>query len=70
MLRHFTLEYWKDGGWYVGKLKEVPGVFSQGKSIRELEENIRDAYYLMVVEGERPLQLVTKTKEIGIEIKA
>jgi predicted RNase H-like HicB family nuclease len=70
MLRHFTLEYWKDSGWYVGKLKEVPGVFSQGKSIRELEENIRDAYYLMVVEGERPLQLVTKTKEIGIEIKA
>jgi predicted RNase H-like HicB family nuclease len=70
MLRHFTLEYWKDSGWYVGKLKEVPGVFSQGKSIRELEENIRDAYYLMVVEGERPLQIVTKTKEIGIEIKA
>ena len=70
MLKHFTLEYWKDSGWYVGKLKEVPGVFSQGKSLHELEQNIRDAYYLMVVEGERPLQIVTKTKEIGIEIKA
>ena len=70
MLRHFTLEYWKDSGWYVGKLKEVPGVFSQGKSLHELEENIRDAYYLMVEEAERPLQIVTKTKEIGIEIKA
>ena len=70
MLRHFTLEYWKDSGWYVGKLKEVPGVFSQGKSLHELEQNIRDAYYLMVEEGERPLQIVTKTKEIGIEIKA
>jgi predicted RNase H-like HicB family nuclease len=70
MLKHFTLEYWKDSGWYVGKLKEVPGVFSQGKSLRELEENIRDAYYLMVEEAERPLQIVTKTKEIGIEIKA
>jgi len=70
MLKHFTLEYWKDGGWYVGKLKEVPGVFSQGKSLHELEENIRDAYYLMVEEAERPIQIVTKTKEIGIEIKA
>jgi predicted RNase H-like HicB family nuclease len=70
MLKHFTLEYWKDSGWYVGKLKEVPGVFSQGKSLHELEENIRDAYYLMVEEEERPLQIVTKTKEIGIEIKA
>jgi len=48
MLRHFTLQYWVDEGWYVGRLKEVPGVFSQGESVGELEENIRDAYHLMV----------------------
>jgi len=24
------MEYWKDGKWYVGRLLEVPGVFSQG----------------------------------------
>lgn len=47
MLRQFTLEYWLDDGWYVGKLKEVPGVFSQGESLEELESNIRDAYRLM-----------------------
>ena len=46
MLKHFTLEYWVDEGWYVGRLKEVPGVFSQGESLQELEENIRDAYHL------------------------
>ena len=28
MLRRYTLEYWIDDGWYVGKLKEIPGVFS------------------------------------------
>ena len=50
MLRHFTLEYWMDDGWYVGRLKEVPGIFSQGKSLEELEENVRDAYHLMVDE--------------------
>lgn len=50
MVRRFTLEYWKDEGWYVGRLKEVPGVFSQGKSVRELKENIRDAYGLMAWE--------------------
>lgn len=48
MLNHFTLEYWLDNGWYVGRLEEVPGVFSQGKSLEELEENIQDAYQLMV----------------------
>ena len=52
MLRHFTLEYWVDDGWYVGRLKEVPGVFSQGESPEELEENIREAYQLMMEEEE------------------
>ena len=50
MLRHFRLEYWVDEGWYVGRLKEVPGVFSQGESLEELGEDIRDAYHLMVKE--------------------
>ena len=56
MKREFTLEYWIDDGWYVGRLREVPGVFSQGESLDELEANIRDAYDLMVREdsGARP----------------
>ena len=41
MEKHFTLEYWVDDGWYVGKLKEVPGVFRQGETLEELEENIK-----------------------------
>jgi hypothetical protein len=42
MEHQITLEYWLDDGRYVGKLKEVPGVYSQGESPEELEENIRD----------------------------
>ena len=48
---NFTLEYWLDEGWYVGRLKEVPGVFSQGESLPELEDNIRDAWQLVGEEG-------------------
>lgn len=43
-----TIVYWLDGDMYVGRLKEVPGVFSQGKTIKELQESIRDAYHLMM----------------------
>ena len=50
MKRFFTLEYWQDDGWFVGRLKEVPGVFSQGKSLEELKENISDAYRIMLAE--------------------
>ena len=48
MQRRFTLNYWQDGGWCVGKLKEVPGVFSQGETLEELEVNIVDAYQLVM----------------------
>ena len=47
MRRPFTLEYWIDDGWFVGRLQEVPGVFSQGETIEELESNIQDAYELL-----------------------
>ncbi len=50
MKKRFTLEYWIDEGWYVGKLKEVPGVFSQGETLEKLEENIKEAYQLMMAE--------------------
>jgi predicted RNase H-like HicB family nuclease len=54
MKSRFTLEYWRDGAFYVGRLLEVPGVFSQGETMDELQENIQDAYDLMVTQ-ERPL---------------
>ena len=48
MTKTLTLEYWMDDGWMIGRLKEVPSVFSQGETIEELEKNIRDAYELML----------------------
>lgn len=55
MQRAFTLEYWSDEGWYVGRLKEVPGVISQGETLDELQENIRDAYRLLLEDDELPV---------------
>jgi predicted RNase H-like HicB family nuclease len=53
-MRHqFTLEYWCDGEWFVGRLVEVPGVFSQGATLAELDENIQEAYELIVTQ-DRP----------------
>jgi predicted RNase H-like HicB family nuclease len=65
----FTLEYWLDEGWYVGRLREVPGVFSQGKTLEDLEISIRDAYQLMLEENigmEVPTAHSTKTLEFSL----
>lgn len=45
-----TLKYQKDGDCFVGQLVEEPEVISQGASLKELQENIRDAYALVLSE--------------------
>lgn len=67
MSQSFILEYWNDDDWLVGRLKGVPGVFSQGQTLAELEENIRDAYQLMTTETE-PAPAEAKTKELILEV--
>ncbi len=63
----FRLEYWKDGDWYVGRLPQVPGVFSQGRTLEELEDSIRDAYRLMLEEQPPPAaESSVQTKEIEV----
>ena len=52
MKRDFTLEYWMDDGWFVGRLREVPGVFSQGETLDELESNVIDAYRMVISDQE------------------
>lgn len=64
----FTLEHWFDDGWHVGKLKEVPGVFSQGETFDELKENIKDAYRLMLEEEEALSEINVEETELEVEV--
>ena len=67
MEHHFTLEYWIDDNWYVGKLKEIPGIFSQGETIEELEENIKDVYSMMLEEQDPPfINQQVNTKDLVV----
>ena len=68
MTQMFTLEYWLDDGWYVGRLRGVPGVFSQGETLEELEANVRDAYRMMVEEEGPPPSPEARTKEIEVAV--
>ena len=68
MTRTFTLEYWVEDQWYIGRLKEVPGVFSQGESLEELEDNIRDAYQLVMAEEDVRPQSGVQTKTLEVEV--
>ena len=42
--------YWKGEKFWVGKLLEYPDIMTQGKTLKELEENMKEAYMLMAME--------------------
>ena len=68
MRRQFTLEYWQDGDWYVGRLFEIPGVFSQGKTLKELQTNIQDAYAMLVDQDRSPAPLAALRQAVELEV--
>jgi predicted RNase H-like HicB family nuclease len=56
-----TMLYWKGKKFWLGKLLEHPEIMTQGKTLADLEKNLKDAYTLMVMddvpEGYRTKQI-------------
>jgi predicted RNase H-like HicB family nuclease len=50
MKTKLTMIYWKSDKFWLGKLLEHPEIMTQGETLEELEENMKDAYRLMVME--------------------
>ena len=50
MSMKMTMIYWKGEKFWLGKLKEHPEIMTQGRTLKELEENIKDAYRMMVMD--------------------
>jgi len=50
MGRNMTIIYWKSEKFWLGKLLEYPEIMTQGETLEELEENIIDAFQLMVLD--------------------
>lgn len=43
-MRSIKYIYWQDEDMWLGYLEEYPDYWTQGKTIEELEENLRDIY--------------------------
>jgi predicted RNase H-like HicB family nuclease len=57
-----NLIYWKGDKFWVGKLLEHPEIMTQGKTLEELEENMKDAYILMTMDDVPDKHLVKELK--------
>lgn len=64
MRGEFTAVYERRGKWYVAYLEEIPGVNTQGRTLKEARENLKDALKL-ILEANREL---TRRNVSGEEI--
>ncbi len=50
MKNKLKMVYWKGEKFWLGKLLEHPEIMTQGETLEELEENMKEAYILMTME--------------------
>ncbi len=60
MQREFTSVIEKRGNWHIGYVEELPGVNTQGKTLSEVRENLREALRL-IIEANRDLATRSQT---------
>jgi hypothetical protein len=49
--RKLTMIYWNDDHFWLGKLLEHPEVMTQGETVEELEENLKDAFRSLALDN-------------------
>jgi len=53
-MERFTAVFEQDGEWWVGFVEELPGANTQGRTLEEARENLKEAISL-VIEANREL---------------
>jgi predicted RNase H-like HicB family nuclease len=54
MASQLKIVYWKGEQHWLGKFIDHPEIMSQGETLSELEENLRDAYRELLLENVPP----------------
>jgi predicted RNase H-like HicB family nuclease len=47
-MEKFTAVFEQDGDWWIGYLEELPGANTQGRTLAEARENLKDAVKLLI----------------------
>jgi predicted RNase H-like HicB family nuclease len=73
MEKTYTAVFKKVKGWYVGYAEELPGANTQGRTLKEVRENLREAIELILesnrklIEGElRGKRVVRETITVDV----
>ena len=63
-----TAVFKRDGDWWVGHVEEIPGATTQGETLEEARENLREAVLLIIESNREKIQALTVGKDVIIEL--
>ena len=66
MKREFTGIIEKQGKWYAGYIEEIPGVNTQGRTLKEVRENLKEANRELYARKHTEAPIVRESIEINI----
>lgn len=64
MTKHFTAVFQKDGDWWAAYVEELPGANTQGRTIEEARENLKEAIALILEANREEAQKRRPSNEI------
>ena len=67
MERLFTAIFEQKGDWWIGYLEELPGANTQGRTLEEARENLREAAHLVLEANRQLARRETKGKTVICE---
>lgn len=63
-MRTFTAVYEQDGEWWIGWVEELPGANTQGRTLDEARENLKEAAQLIIEANRELAQRETAGKHV------
>ncbi|MCJ7662949.1 MAG: type II toxin-antitoxin system HicB family antitoxin [Desulfobacterales bacterium] len=63
-MEKFTAVFEQEGEWWIGYVEELPGANTQGRTIEEARENLKDAVQLIIEANRELTRRETEGKEV------
>lgn len=60
----FTAVFQKEGKWWIGYIEELPGANTQGRTLEEARENLREAATLIIEANRKLAERELEGKEV------
>jgi predicted RNase H-like HicB family nuclease len=64
MINTFTAVFERDGDWWIGYVEELPGANTQGKTLDEARENLKEAIQLILEANREQAKLQAAGREV------